>query len=117
MPLASVLQNHFLAAEAKGRGNLDWTGLAAKCLKRPGCGPVLNRRSKALSFKANPRDAEINGVVKDEGERHIHSGVPPDPAVDIPILTFLPRRESAMLRCWHICLLCRVRARVDWRLC
>jgi 3-hydroxyisobutyrate dehydrogenase-like beta-hydroxyacid dehydrogenase len=36
MPLASVLQNHFLAAEAKGRGNLDWTGLAGEVSEAAG---------------------------------------------------------------------------------
>ena len=30
MPLASLLHDHFLAAVAKGRGDLNWTGLAAE---------------------------------------------------------------------------------------
>ena len=36
MPLADVLQNHLLAADAKGRGNLDWTGLAGEVSEAAG---------------------------------------------------------------------------------
>jgi 3-hydroxyisobutyrate dehydrogenase-like beta-hydroxyacid dehydrogenase len=36
MPLASLLHAHLLAAEAKGRGNLDWTGLAGEVSESAG---------------------------------------------------------------------------------
>ena len=36
MPLADVLHNHLLAADAKGRGNLDWTGLAGEVSEAAG---------------------------------------------------------------------------------
>jgi 3-hydroxyisobutyrate dehydrogenase-like beta-hydroxyacid dehydrogenase len=36
MPLASLLHDHFLAAAAKGRGGLDWTGLAAEVSEAAG---------------------------------------------------------------------------------
>jgi 3-hydroxyisobutyrate dehydrogenase-like beta-hydroxyacid dehydrogenase len=38
MPLASLLHDHFLAAAAKGRGGLDWTGLAAEISEAAGLG-------------------------------------------------------------------------------
>jgi 3-hydroxyisobutyrate dehydrogenase-like beta-hydroxyacid dehydrogenase len=39
MPLAGLLHNHLLAAEAKGRGDLDWTGLAAEVSEAAGLRP------------------------------------------------------------------------------
>jgi 3-hydroxyisobutyrate dehydrogenase-like beta-hydroxyacid dehydrogenase len=36
MPLASLLHDHFLAALAKGRGDLDWTGLAGEVSEAAG---------------------------------------------------------------------------------
>jgi 3-hydroxyisobutyrate dehydrogenase-like beta-hydroxyacid dehydrogenase len=39
MPLASLLHDHLLAAEAKGRGNLDWTGLAGEVSEAAGLRP------------------------------------------------------------------------------
>jgi 3-hydroxyisobutyrate dehydrogenase-like beta-hydroxyacid dehydrogenase len=36
MPLAGLLHNHLLAAEAKGRGGLDWTGLAGEISEAAG---------------------------------------------------------------------------------
>jgi 3-hydroxyisobutyrate dehydrogenase-like beta-hydroxyacid dehydrogenase len=36
MPLASMLHDQFLAAEAKGRGNLDWTALAGEVSEAAG---------------------------------------------------------------------------------
>jgi 3-hydroxyisobutyrate dehydrogenase-like beta-hydroxyacid dehydrogenase len=35
MPLATLLHDHFLAAEAKGQGDLDWTALAAVLADSP----------------------------------------------------------------------------------
>jgi 3-hydroxyisobutyrate dehydrogenase-like beta-hydroxyacid dehydrogenase len=39
MPLASLLHDHLLAAEAKGRGDLDWTGLAGEVSEAAGLRP------------------------------------------------------------------------------
>jgi 3-hydroxyisobutyrate dehydrogenase-like beta-hydroxyacid dehydrogenase len=39
MPLASLLHDHLLAAEAKGRGGLDWTGLAGEVSEAAGLRP------------------------------------------------------------------------------
>jgi 3-hydroxyisobutyrate dehydrogenase-like beta-hydroxyacid dehydrogenase len=39
MPLASLLHDHFLAAVAKGRGGLDWTGLAGEISEAAGVRP------------------------------------------------------------------------------
>jgi 3-hydroxyisobutyrate dehydrogenase-like beta-hydroxyacid dehydrogenase len=36
MPLAGLLHDHLLAAEAKGRGDLDWTGLAGEVSEAAG---------------------------------------------------------------------------------
>ena len=36
MPLASLLHDHFLSAVAKGRGSLDWTGLAGEISEAAG---------------------------------------------------------------------------------
>jgi 3-hydroxyisobutyrate dehydrogenase-like beta-hydroxyacid dehydrogenase len=36
MPLASLLHDHLLAAVAKGRGGLDWTGLAGEVSEAAG---------------------------------------------------------------------------------
>src|SRR5689334_25249356 len=38
MPLAGVLHDHLLAAEAKGRGDLDWTALAGEVSEAVGVG-------------------------------------------------------------------------------
>jgi 3-hydroxyisobutyrate dehydrogenase-like beta-hydroxyacid dehydrogenase len=38
MPLASLLHDHLLAAVAKGRGELDWTGLAGEVSAAAGLG-------------------------------------------------------------------------------
>jgi 3-hydroxyisobutyrate dehydrogenase-like beta-hydroxyacid dehydrogenase len=38
MPLASLLHDHFLAAAAKGRGDVDWTGLAGEVSEAAGLG-------------------------------------------------------------------------------
>lgn len=40
MPLASLLHDHFLAAEARGRGDLDWTGLAVEASEAAGLWPA-----------------------------------------------------------------------------
>jgi 3-hydroxyisobutyrate dehydrogenase-like beta-hydroxyacid dehydrogenase len=39
MPLASLLHDHLLAAVAKGRGDLDWTGLAGEVSEAAGLRP------------------------------------------------------------------------------
>ena len=39
MPLAGLLHDHLLAAEAKGRGDLDWTGLAGEASEAAGLRP------------------------------------------------------------------------------
>jgi 3-hydroxyisobutyrate dehydrogenase-like beta-hydroxyacid dehydrogenase len=39
LPLAGLLHDHLLAAEAKGRGDLDWTGLAAEVSEAAGLRP------------------------------------------------------------------------------
>lgn len=39
MPLADLVHNHFLAAVAKGRGELDWTGLAREVSEEAGMPP------------------------------------------------------------------------------
>ena len=39
MPLAGLLHNHLLAAEAKGRGDLDWTALAGEVSEAAGLRP------------------------------------------------------------------------------
>ncbi len=39
MPLASLLHDRFLAAVAKGRGGLDWTGLAGEVSEAAGLRP------------------------------------------------------------------------------
>ena len=39
MPLAGLLHDHLLAAEAKGRGDLDWTGLAGEVSEAAGLRP------------------------------------------------------------------------------
>jgi 3-hydroxyisobutyrate dehydrogenase-like beta-hydroxyacid dehydrogenase len=39
MPLAGLLHDHLLAAEAKGRGDLDWTGLAVEASEAAGLRP------------------------------------------------------------------------------
>jgi 3-hydroxyisobutyrate dehydrogenase-like beta-hydroxyacid dehydrogenase len=39
MPLASLLHDHFLAAAAKGRGDLDWTGVAGEVSEAAGLRP------------------------------------------------------------------------------
>src|SRR5439155_18163356 len=36
MPLASLLHDHFLAAVAKGRGDLDWAGVAGEVSEAAG---------------------------------------------------------------------------------
>jgi 3-hydroxyisobutyrate dehydrogenase-like beta-hydroxyacid dehydrogenase len=41
MPLASLLHDRMLAAVAKGRGDLDWTGLAGEVTEGAGLRPVL----------------------------------------------------------------------------
>jgi 3-hydroxyisobutyrate dehydrogenase-like beta-hydroxyacid dehydrogenase len=45
MPLASVLNNHLLAAKAKGRGNLDWTALAGEVSEAAGLWPTSSAES------------------------------------------------------------------------
>ena len=42
MPLASLLHDHFLSAAAKGRGGLDWTGLAGEVSEAAGLGAPLS---------------------------------------------------------------------------
>jgi len=39
MPLAGLLHDHLLAAKAKGRGDLDWTGLAGEVSEAAGLRP------------------------------------------------------------------------------
>src|SRR5262249_17220477 len=39
MPLAGLLHDHLLAAVAKGRGDLDWTGLAGEVSEAAGLAP------------------------------------------------------------------------------
>ena len=39
MPLAGLLHDHLLAAEAKVRGDLDWTGLATEVSEAAGLRP------------------------------------------------------------------------------
>ena len=39
LPLAGLLHDHLLAAEAKGRGDLDWTGLAGEVSEAAGLRP------------------------------------------------------------------------------
>ncbi|HEV3234952.1 MAG TPA: NAD(P)-dependent oxidoreductase [Candidatus Dormibacteraeota bacterium] len=48
MPLAGLLHDHFLAAAAKGRGDLDWTGLAGEVSEAAGLRPPP-------SAESNPR--------------------------------------------------------------
>src|SRR5262249_32814915 len=48
MPLASLLHDHLLAAVAKGRGDLDWTGLAGEVSEAAGLRPPS-------SAESNPR--------------------------------------------------------------
>jgi 3-hydroxyisobutyrate dehydrogenase-like beta-hydroxyacid dehydrogenase len=43
MPLASLLHDHLLAAIAKGRGDLDWTGLAAEVSEAAGLRVALDQ--------------------------------------------------------------------------
>jgi 3-hydroxyisobutyrate dehydrogenase-like beta-hydroxyacid dehydrogenase len=43
MPLASLLHDHLLAAVAKGRGGLDWTGLAAEVSEAAGLRVTLDQ--------------------------------------------------------------------------
>src|SRR5262249_1893609 len=50
MPLASLLHDHFLAAQAKGRGELDWTGLAGEVAEAAGLRPP------SLSERSPPTD-------------------------------------------------------------
>jgi 3-hydroxyisobutyrate dehydrogenase-like beta-hydroxyacid dehydrogenase len=45
MPLAGLLHGHLLAAEAKGRGDLDWTGLAGEVSEAAGLRPPSVRGS------------------------------------------------------------------------
>jgi 3-hydroxyisobutyrate dehydrogenase-like beta-hydroxyacid dehydrogenase len=45
MPLASLLHAHLLAAEAKGRGDFDWTGLASEVSEAAGLRPPLLNES------------------------------------------------------------------------
>ena len=45
MPLASLLHDHLLAAEAKGRGDLDWTGLAGEASEAAGLRPPTSSES------------------------------------------------------------------------
>ena len=48
MPLAGLLHDHLLAAVAKGRGDLDWTGLAGEVSEAAGLRPPP-------SAESNPR--------------------------------------------------------------
>jgi 3-hydroxyisobutyrate dehydrogenase-like beta-hydroxyacid dehydrogenase len=41
LPLAGLLHEHLLAAVAKGRGNLDWTGVAGEVSEAAGLNPLL----------------------------------------------------------------------------
>jgi 3-hydroxyisobutyrate dehydrogenase-like beta-hydroxyacid dehydrogenase len=45
MPLACLLHDHFLAAVAKGRGDLDWTGLAGEASEAAGLRPPPSAES------------------------------------------------------------------------
>jgi 3-hydroxyisobutyrate dehydrogenase-like beta-hydroxyacid dehydrogenase len=45
MPFAGLLHDHLLAAEAKGRGDLDWTGLAGEVSEAAGLRPPASAES------------------------------------------------------------------------
>ena len=45
LPLAGLLHDHLLAAAAKGRGNLDWTGLAGEVSEAAGLRPPPSAES------------------------------------------------------------------------
>jgi len=39
MPLASLVHDHLIAAVAKGKGDIDWTGLALEVSEAAGMNP------------------------------------------------------------------------------
>ena len=45
LPLAGLLHDHLLAAEAKGRGDLDWTALAGEVSETAGLRPPSSAES------------------------------------------------------------------------
>src|SRR5262249_3727891 len=47
MPLASLLHDHLLTAAAKGRGDLDWTGLAGEVSEASGLPPPSSAESNS----------------------------------------------------------------------
>jgi 3-hydroxyisobutyrate dehydrogenase-like beta-hydroxyacid dehydrogenase len=47
MPLASLLHDHLLAAVAKGRGDLDWTGLAGEVSEGAGLPATISAKHQS----------------------------------------------------------------------
>jgi 3-hydroxyisobutyrate dehydrogenase-like beta-hydroxyacid dehydrogenase len=47
MPLASLLHDHLLAAVAKGRGELDWTGLAGEVSEGAGLQTTISAKHQS----------------------------------------------------------------------